>query len=178
MCAAAYGVNVDSGGRYRNAVTAIDSTRRFPPSNAEEGVLLASWLDYYRATVLHKCADLSPYQLADRSCPPSTMSLIGLVRHLTEMERAYVHRLADPDLPLRYVTDTSPDGDFDDAGQDTAEDDMRIFTEHCTRSREVIAARPLDPQLRWTYLYLIKEYSRHLGHADLLRESIDGATGE
>lgn len=116
--------------------------------------------------------------LANRSCVPSAMSLIGLVRHLTEMERVYVHRIADPDLPLQYASDTSPDADFDHADPDTAAADVRIFAEHCARSREVIAAQPLDRQLRWTYLYLIKEYSRHLGHADLLRERIDGITGE
>jgi hypothetical protein len=159
-------------------VTAGAASRSFPPSNAEERDLLDGWLDYYRATILHKCADLSPQQLANRSCAPSAMSLIGLVRHLTEMERAYVHRLADPDLPLQYASDTSPDADFDDADPDTVEVDIRIFTEHCARSREVITAQPLDPRLRWTYLYLIKEYSRHLGHADLLRERIDGIVGE
>jgi hypothetical protein len=106
------------------------------------------------------------------------MSLIGLVRHLTEMERAYAHRLADPELPPRYVTDQSIDGDFDDIGPDTVQDDLKTFTEHCARSRQVIAAQPLDHRLRWTYLYLIKEYSRHLGHADLIRERLDGTTGE
>jgi hypothetical protein len=106
------------------------------------------------------------------------MSLAGLVRHLTEMERAYAHRLAEPGLSLRYVTDTSPDGDFDDVHPDTVADDLRIFDEHCTRSRQVMADLPLDDRLRWTYLYLVKEYARHLGHADLLRERVDGAIGE
>jgi hypothetical protein len=106
------------------------------------------------------------------------MSLIGVVRHLTEMERAYVHRLADPGLALRYACGTSPDADFDDAGPGTVAADLGTFTEHCARSREVLAARPLDPHLRWTYLYLIKEYGRHLGHADLLRERVDGVVGE
>lgn len=159
-------------------MTAPDATRNFPPRAADEQALLDGWLDYYRTTVLHKCAGLSPDQLVHRSCPPSTMSLIGLVRHLTEMERVYVHRLADPDLPLHYVTDNSPDADFDDITPDTAEADLRIFAHHGTHSQQVMAALPLDASLRWTYLYLIKEYSRHLGHADLLRERIDGATGE
>jgi Protein of unknown function (DUF664) len=159
-------------------MTVSDAARQFPPSRADERALLDGWLDYYRAALLHKCAGLSPQQLADRPCPPSTMSLIGLVRHLTEMERVYLHRLADPDLSLFYVTDDSPDGDFDDVQPEAVEADLKIFREHCARSREGIAARPLDHGLRWTYLYLIKEYGRHLGHADLLRERIDGATGE
>jgi hypothetical protein len=156
----------------------VTATRGFPPPAADERALLGGWLDYYRATVLHKCVGLSPRQLVERSCPPSTMSLIGLVRHLTEMERVYVHRLAEPDLPLHYVTESSPDGDFDDITPAAAHTDLEIFAEHCGRSREILAGRPLDESLRWIYLYLIKEYSRHLGHADLLRERIDGATGE
>jgi Protein of unknown function (DUF664) len=153
-------------------------TRGFPPSDTDERALLDTWLDYYRATLVHKCADLSPQQLVERSCPPSTMSLIGLVRHMTEMERVYLHRLAEPELALHYVTEASPDADFDDVEADAAPADLRIFTEHCARSRELTGTRPLDRRLRWTYLYLIKEYGRHLGHADLLRERVDGATGE
>ncbi len=159
-------------------MTAEDVARSEPPRSADERELLDGWLDYYRATMRHKCAGLSSEQLSERSCPPSTMSLIGLVRHLTEMERAYAQRLADPGLPLHYVTEASPDADFDDVTPTAVETDLAIFAEHCARSREVMSALPLDRRLRWTYLYLIKEYARHLGHADLLRERLDGATGE
>jgi hypothetical protein len=148
--------------------------------------MLDAWLDYYRASVLDKCAGLSAEQLVERSCPPSPMSLIGLVRHMTEMERGYAHRLTDPQLPLYYCTDESPDGDFEGTSTTAAMDDLKIFAEHCARSREIMAGSPLDHtfgrtepySLRWIYLYLIKEYARHLGHADLLRERVDGATGE
>jgi len=140
--------------------------------------VLEEWLEYYRATLPHKCTGLSDEQLVSRSCPPSPMSLIGLVRHLTEMERMYVHRLADPDTPLLYCTDDSPDGDFDDIDATDVQADLVTFAEHCDRSREIVVAQPLDATLRWHYLYLIKEYARHLGHADLLRERIDGVTGE
>jgi len=94
--AGAYG----TAGAKVGAMTAPDTNRSFTPRAADEQALLDGWLDYYRATVPHKCAGLSPDQLVHRSCPPSTMSLIGLVRHLTEMERVYVHRLTKPDLPL------------------------------------------------------------------------------
>jgi len=152
----------------------------------DERGMLDGWLDYYRASVLHKCAGLSAEQLAVRSCPPSPMSLAGLVRHLTEMERVYAHRLADREIALLYCTDDDPEADFEGASGGTAEEDLRVFGEHCARSREVMAGYDLDHafgrqqsySLRWVYLYLIKEYSRHLGHADLLRERIDGATGE
>jgi hypothetical protein len=155
-----------------------DLGRTEPPRGADERTLLDGWLDCYRLAAVRKCAGLTYDQLAARSCPPSTMSLAGLVRHLTEMERAYAQRLARPDLPLRYVTDESPDGDFEDATAEQVQADLVTFTEHWDRSREVMAALPLDDRLRWHYLYLIKEYARHLGHADLLRERIDGATGE
>ena len=74
--------------------------------------------------------------------------------------------------------DAGPDADFDDVTPEGVPVDLVTFTEHWERSREVMAARPLDAALRWHYLYLIKEYARHLGHADLLRERVDGATGE
>jgi hypothetical protein len=149
-----------------------------PSRGCDERTLLDGWLDHYRLGVLRKVSALTAEQLVQRSCPPSTMSLIGLVRHLTEMERVYAQRLAEPDLPMRYVTDTEPDADFDDVAAHDARADLLTFTEHWERSREVMAGLPLDDTLRWHYLYLTKEYARHLGHADLLRERIDGATGE
>lgn len=152
--------------------------RREPTADLGERQLLDGWLDYYRATVLHKCAGLSPEQLVSRSTPPSPMSLIGLVRHLTEMERVYAHRLAEPDTPLLYCTEDSPDGDFDDIDTTDVQADLDTFAEHRERSLEIMSGLALDDRLRWHYLYLVKEYARHLGHADLLRERIDGATGE
>jgi hypothetical protein len=149
-----------------------------PPPGCDERTLLDGWLEHYRLGVLRKVSGLTPEQLVQRSCPPSTMSLMGLVRHLTEMERVYAQRLAEPDLPMRYVTDTGPDADFDDVAAKDVQADLLTFTEHWGRSREVMAGLPLDDRLRWHYLYLAKEYARHLGHADLLRERIDGATGE
>jgi len=158
----------------------VDAEKRVEPARevGDERELLDGWLDYYRATVLHKCAGLSAEQLVALSCPPSPLSLIGVVRHLTEMERMYAHRIADPATPLLYCTDGGPDGDFEDIDPTDVDADLETFTEHCARSREIMAGLPLDGSLRWNYLYLIKEYARHLGQADLLRERIDGATGE
>ncbi|HEX5117045.1 MAG TPA: DinB family protein [Pseudonocardiaceae bacterium] len=155
----------------------MTETDRTPPGVAPERELLDSWLDYYRATIVAKCAGLTPGQLVERSCPPSPMSLIGLVRHLVEMERVYAHRLAEPGLPELYCTDADPEGDFD-VTPATVADDLRIHAEHCARSREIMTALPLDDRVRWRYLYLAKEYARHCGHADLLRERIDGQAGE
>jgi hypothetical protein len=167
-------------------MTAPEVPRTEPPRLGDERAMLDAWVDYYRATLLHKCAGLSGEQLAERSCPPSPMSLIGLVRHMVEMERAYAHRLAEPKLPLYYCTDDNPEGDFESASAADAMADLARYTDHCARSREIMSGLPLDSTfgrvepytVRWVYLYLIKEYARHLGHADLLRERVDGATGE
>src|SRR5262249_35390881 len=121
--------------RYRGRVTTDDVTRVEPPLLGDERPLLVAWLDYYRATPLHKCSGLTPEQLVLKSSPPSDMSLAGLVRHLTEMERAYAHRLAEPGLALLYCTDDTPDGDFEGATAEQAERDLEIYAEHCERSR-------------------------------------------
>jgi hypothetical protein len=126
-------------------VTEFSGTERSEPTGlSDERGLLDGWLDYYRATLLAKCEGLTGEQLVMRSCAPSSMSLLGLVRHMTEMERVYGHRLADRSVGFLYCTDENRN----------------------------------SHTLRWFYQYLIKEYARHLGHADLLRERIDGSTGE
>jgi len=160
--------------------------RAMPDGLSDERGLLDGWLEYYRATLLAKCDGLSGEQLVMRSCEPSRMSLLGLVRHMTEMERVYGHRLADWSISFLYCTDENEDGDFEGATAAEAAADLETFREHCARTREVMTAYQLGDTfgatnshtLRWFCLYLIKEYARHLGHADLLREGIDGAVGE
>jgi hypothetical protein len=160
--------------------------RTMPEGFCDERALLDGWLDYYRATLLDKCKGLSGEQLVTRSCEPSAMSLLGLVRHMTEMERVYGHRLSDWSVSLLYCSDDNEDGDFDAVTAADAATDLETFREHCARTRQIMASRQLDDTfgkrslytLRWFYQYLIKEYARHLGHADLLRERLDGATGE
>jgi hypothetical protein len=160
--------------------------RTMPAGLSDERGLLDGWLEYYRETLLAKCKGLSGEQLVTRSCEPSPMSLLGLVRHMTEMERVYGHRLADWGIGWLYCTDDLEEGDFKAATAAGASADLETFREHCARTREVMAAHELGDTfgktnsytLRWFCLYLIKEYARHLGHADLLRERIDGATGE
>jgi Protein of unknown function (DUF664) len=160
--------------------------RTMPGGLSDERGLLDGWLEYYRATLLAKCEGLSGEQLVIRSCEPSPMSLLGLVRHMTEMERVYGHRLADWGTGWLYCSEENEEGDFEAATAAEASADLETFREHCARTREIMAARELGDTfgttnsytLRWFYQYLIKEYARHLGHADLLRERIDGAAGE
>jgi hypothetical protein len=160
--------------------------RSRPGGLSDERDLLDGWVDYYRATLLAKCDGLTGQQLISRSCEPSPMSLIGLVRHMTEMERVYGHRLADRGIGFLYCTGENQEGDFGAVTAAGTAADLETFRAHCARTRQIMAAHQLretfgpknSHTLRWFYLYLIKEYARHLGHADLLRERIDGVTGE
>lgn len=160
--------------------------RTMPTGLLDERGLLDGWLDYYRATLLAKCEGLSGEQLISRSCEPSPMSLLGLVRHMTEMERVYGHRLGDWNISGLYCTDENEEADFEAVTAAGVATDLETFREHCARTRQIMASHHLSDTfgktnaytLRWFYHYLIKEYARHLGHADLLRERIDGATGE
>jgi hypothetical protein len=160
--------------------------RVMPEGLNDERSLLDGWLDYYRATLLAKCDGLTGQQLVTRSCEPAPMSLIGLVRHMTEMERVYGHRLADWGISWLYCTEENEAGDFQAVDPAGVAADLQTFRAHCARTKQIMAAHQLDDTfgpgnshtLRWFCLYLIKEYARHLGHADLLRERIDGVTGE
>jgi uncharacterized damage-inducible protein DinB len=151
-------------------------------------VTLKSFLEWQRDTLARKCAGLSAEQLRLRSAPPSTLSLLGLVRHMADVERGwFTQTLAGEDVPAIYSSEADPDGEFDNV--DTADVDQAFaaWRDECRRSDEIVAARELDSvgqhrtgrtvAMRWILVHMIEEYSRHNGHADLLRERIDGATG-
>src|SRR5215467_400980 len=123
----------------------ISMTERSVPAGlSDERGLLEGWLDYYRLTLLVKCAGLSGEQLVARSCEPSPMSLLGLVRHMTEMERVYGHRLADFTVGFLYCTDESEEGDFEGLTAAGAAADLETFRVHCARTREIMAGHRLD----------------------------------
>jgi uncharacterized damage-inducible protein DinB len=163
-----------------------------PLVNAERASLLA-WLDYHRETLAMKCEGLSAAQLCLRSIPPSTMSLIGLVRHMAEVERNWFQRVMsglgdDVAGPIYYERVANPDGDFDDVDPVTVDADLATWRREIAAADAVIAGLDLDDRrssadrgefdLRWVLTHMIEEYARHNGHADLLRETIDGATGD
>ncbi len=169
-------------------ITATDADRPETAQVGGERALLAAFLDRQRATLAWKCSGLTARQLALRSVEPSGMSLLGLLRHVTEVERGWFVRtvLEEPVAPT-YWSKERPDDDFDDLGSHPAAEVYRRWLETCERSREIVAERELDFEghrpgetysLRWVMLHMIEEYARHLGHADLLRERIDGAVGE
>ena len=164
-------------------------TRIDPPYLAGERESLDAWLDYHRDTLLMKCAGLDGEQLARRSCPPSTLSLLGLVRHMAEVERGWFRVvMAGAEAAPLYYSDDSPDGDFDDLDPARAAEDLAAYQEEVRAARQIAGGRSLDDvghhrrigeiNLRWVLVHMIEEYARHNGHADLLRERIDGATGD
>ena len=159
------------------------------PKTGDERTLLDGWLDYHRATLLLKCAGLTAAQLKQASAEPSTLTLLGLVRHMAEVERSWFRtRTVGQDLPWLFCTETNLDGDFDDVPGADAAADFATFDEEVRLAREAVAGVPLDHEfttsrhpaisLRWVYLHMIEEYARHNGHADLLRERIDGRLGQ
>jgi len=166
--------------------TWITPERAEPPVDPVDGrAALEDRLAYQRTTLLLKCGGLTPEELALQSVPPSNLSLLGLVRHLSGVEAWFHAYDGEPDHRFfwNYVPGAS-DG-FRDVSADRAADDLASYHASVERSREAVKGRDLDDTvpgedhtLRWIYLHLIEEYARHNGHADLLRERIDGATGE
>jgi len=158
----------------------------------DERSTLVEYLRRYRLTLEMKCSGLDAEQMARRSVPPSNMSLLGLVRHLADDERHWFRRvMAGEDAPARYRTATDRDADFNGARanpQDVAEAwaswrDERAFAERLVAQTPDLATAGHMPdgspiQLRVVLVHRIEEYARHCGHADLIRERIDGRVGQ
>jgi hypothetical protein len=140
-----------------------------------------------RHTLLNKCAGLTGEQLAQRAVTPSNLSLLGLVRHMGKVERTWFRQRAagEPVGPL-YDQGLDKDADFNDLDPARAEDDFARFVEECRLADAAVADTAFDAtfthndelhSLRLVYVHMNTEYARHNGHADLLRECIDGTTG-
>ncbi|WP_328645739.1 DinB family protein [Amycolatopsis sp. NBC_00348] len=150
---------------------------------------LTETVDYYRRTFELKCAGLAPAQLSERSVSPSTLSLHGLLRHLTGVERWWFRiQFAGEDVPNLYTSDDDPDFEFTVLDGDV-EEAFALWHAECERSRAIVAASTVDSTgtristgtpftLRWLMLRMVGEYARHCGQADLIRERVDGVTGE
>ncbi|GAA3581911.1 DinB family protein [Nonomuraea rosea] len=165
----------------------IDS-RIPPPLIGDELTVLNNWLEWHRGTLAVKCAGLSEAQLRERSAPPSNLSLLGLVRHMAHVERSWFRRVLNgEDIPKLWDKDRDNDADFKETGTASAEEAFATWQDEIARARAISAAKPLDAvgdrngqdcSHRWILIHMIEEYARHNGHADLLRERIDGVTGE
>jgi uncharacterized damage-inducible protein DinB len=151
--------------------------------------MLTAWLDYQRATLLWKCERLGGDALVRRDVPPSPLSLLGIVRHMAVVEWSWFARVFSVGgLPSPISLADDRDADFNDLDPARAMDDIEAFRRQCDASRAIVEAAPdLDQpsasakvrvSLRWILIHMIEEYARHNGHADLLRERIDGSVGE
>jgi hypothetical protein len=163
--------------------------RSEPALVADERTMLIGWLEYHRATLAWKCDGLTPDQLRIRAVPPSTLSLLGLVRHMAEVERGWFRSvMAAEHAPEIYCSADNRDGDFNDVAQADAVEAFASWAAECDFARDVVdraadfevVGRRRDEvfSLRWVMTHMIEEYARHNGHADLLRQCIDGDTGD
>ncbi|GII91541.1 DinB family protein [Sinosporangium siamense] len=164
-------------------------TRIPPPYIADERTMLDKWLDWHRETLAVKCAGLSEEQLRERSAPPSSMSLLGLVRHMAHVERVWFRIvLIGEDIPRLYKAPDDSDADFNRVDEASTEEAFTTWREEIAHARRISAGLSLDAighaqhrgrecSHRWILVHMIEEYARHNGHADLLRERIDGAVG-
>jgi uncharacterized damage-inducible protein DinB len=165
-----------------------------PDGTSGERRMLVEFLDYYRTVLVRKAEGLSDDQARAAACPPSDLTILGLVRHMAEVERGWFRRgIAGEDAPPRYHGASHPDGDEDgdlhpppDA---TLADALAVLAVEVEAANTVLAAvesldrldtrteRPTR-SVRWILVHMVEEYARHCGHADLLRQALDGAVGD
>ena len=161
-----------------------------PPLRGDERETLRAFLDYHRATLAMKCEGLSDEQLRERSSPPSTLSLLGLVRHLAEVERTWFRRVMNAeqvgmvwseqenDFQRAYDATGSTRAEAFDAWAAEVEISRRVEREAASLDVTAHQARwGEDVSLRLVMVHMIQEYARHNGHADFLREAVDGTVG-
>jgi len=171
--------------------TAPAVERPEPDRITDERHALEQWLDFHRVTLQMKCSGLTAEQLKQRAVPPSALSLLGLVRHMTEVEQWWFRmHAAGEDLTFPYDPDLTG-ADFNDIADADAAENLDAYRREIEAARAATADKDLDDvvpsrgdhpertrDIRWIYLHMIEEYARHNGHADLLREVIDGTTGD
>ena len=171
--------------------TAPSPNREREPYTGPERQMLQGWLDWHRQTLLIKCAGLTAEQLKTASVEPSNLTLLGLLRHMTEVERWWFRmHAANTDMPFPYDPDQTGQ-DFEALDGADAAANIEAYKQEIAHARAAVAGKQLDDvvpshsdhpertrDIRWIYLHMIEEYARHNGHADLIRERIDGVTGD
>jgi uncharacterized damage-inducible protein DinB len=179
-----------SGEDFESTAWRAPEVKRVEPERApDERRALEEFLDFHRATLLWKCSGLTSPQLKERSVPSSALSLLGIVRHMSEVERGWFRRQANGE-DIDSVYGDGPE-DFDETENADAAADIATYLAEVDAARAAVAGKDLDFvatrtrhgrersfEIRWIFLHMVEEYARHNGHADLLRESIDGSTGE
>jgi len=156
------------------------------PSSGPDRPNIEAYLNYQRCTLLNICAGLNAEQLASRPIASTNLSLLGLVRHMAKVERVWFRiRASGEQVEMLFDTELGDDTDFNDADAATAERDFAIYAHEVAAAKEAAALIDFDAPVptraepwsfRMVHLHMIGEYARHNGHADLLREAIDGVT--
>ena len=165
-----------------------DPRRQWPAYVQSEREMLEAWLEFHRITLLIKCEGLDDAGRKRRPIATSKLSLHGLVRHMAEVERGWFRRvlLRDPELPHIWLDPAVDDSELVPLDDADWESDLAAWRAECDAARAAAAAHQLDDtgirrgepcSLRWIYTHMIEEYARHNGHADLIRELVDGAVG-
>jgi uncharacterized damage-inducible protein DinB len=165
-----------------------DPRRQEPPYVLAEREMLEAWLEFHRTTLLLKCEGVDDVGRKSRPVPTSKLSLHGLVRHMAEVERNWFRRALQRDVQAPDIWQHSGDADGELVPLDEAdwEVDLRAWQDECDASRRAAASHSLDDtgirdgkacSLRWIYVHMVEEYARHNGHADIIRELVDGAVG-
>ncbi|MEQ1872158.1 MAG: DinB family protein [Ilumatobacteraceae bacterium] len=171
------------------------TTRIEPPAQADEKAMLVAFLDYYRASLILKSEGLTDEQARRWAVPPSDLNITGLIRHMSEVERHWFQRwfVANGAESL-YDSDDDDDRDIHAGPDDTLADAIAAWEKEVATAREITATSAPDdvskrvvtdparagfqPNMRWILIHMIEEYARHCGHADLVRECIDGVKGD
>jgi uncharacterized damage-inducible protein DinB len=157
----------------------------YPSHTAAEREMLATWLDFERDAVLRKIDGARDDDLR-RTMTPSGLTLLGIVKHLQNVEHWWFRVCFADEAPLQYENDEDPDADFHVQPGETTDAIVTGYRAVCARSREIAAAALLDDAskregrdhtLRWIMVHMIEETARHAGHMDVIREQLDGATG-
>jgi uncharacterized damage-inducible protein DinB len=159
---------------------AVERSENYPARrNDPEREMLRDWLDWHRATLLRKCAGLDAAQLASRAVPPSNLSLLGLVRHLCDAERGWVRQVfAGEQIPDLYYRSDAPDADIEEADPALAAEEFERYQAECQAADAALAGMKLDDTVTFQGTTIsVRWMWQHNGHADLLREAIDGQTG-
>jgi uncharacterized damage-inducible protein DinB len=165
-----------------------DPRRTEPAYVSDEREMMEAWLEFHRMTLLLKCEGVSNEARKARPIPSSKLSLHGLVRHVAEVERQWFQRVLCRQPKMRPIWYDPAVEDSELVPLDHANwvDDLAAWQAECEASRRAAAARDLNDtglrhgspcSLRWIYVHMIEEYARHNGHADLIRELVDGSVG-
>jgi uncharacterized damage-inducible protein DinB len=164
-----------------------DPRRDEPPYGLGERDMLEGWLEFHRTTLLLKCEGLDDAARKARPVPTSLLSLHGLVRHMAEVERGWFRRtLLEEDVGPIWYDPAVEDSELVPLDEADWASDLAAWQAECEASRQAAAGRSLDDtgtrdgepcSLRWIYTHMIEEYARHNGHADLIRELVDGSVG-